>query len=132
MKAIVRDRYGSPDVLELKDVKKPEIDDDGVLVRVRAASINAFDWHMMRGSPYLVRMMSGLRKPKSTAMGRDVAGHVEADGKNVAEFRPGDEEFGAGVGALAEYGRGKADDVAPEPVRLTRGQAASIAMTGQT
>jgi len=132
MKAIVRDRYGSPDVLELKDVKKPEIDDDGVLVRVRAASINAFDWHMMRGSPYLVRMMSGLRRPKSTAMGRDLAGHVEAVGKNVAEFRPGDEVFGSGVGALAEYVRGTAENFAPKPAGLTLEQAAAISMAGRT
>ena len=132
MKAIVRDRYGSPDVLELKDVKKPEIDDDGVLVRVRAASINAFDWHMMRGSPYLVRMMSGLRKPKSTAMGRDLAGHVEAVGKNVTEFRPGDEVFGSGVGALAEYVRGMAQNFAPKPAGLTFEQAAAISMAGST
>src|SRR5438552_3315962 len=132
MKAIVRDRYGSPDVLELKDVKKPEIDDDSVLVRVRAASINAFDWHMMRGSPYLVRMMSGLRRPKSTAMGRDLAGHVEAVGKNVAEFRPGDEVFGSGVGALAEYVRGTAENFAPKPAGLTLEQAAAISMAGRT
>src|SRR5467141_2671980 len=77
MKAIVRERYGSPDVLELKDIEKPVVDDDGVLVHVRAASINAYDWHMMRGSPYLVRMVAGLRKPKSSAMGVDVAGQVE-------------------------------------------------------
>ena len=132
MKAIVRDRYGSPDVLELKDVKKPEIDDDSVLVRVRAASINAFDWHMMRGSPYLVRMMSGLRKPKSTAMGRDLAGHVEAVGKNVTEFRPGDEVFGSGVGSLAEYVRGTPENFVPKPAGLTFEQAAAVSMAGRT
>src|SRR2546430_4416126 len=132
MKAIVRDRYGSPDVLKLKDVKKPEIDDDGVLVRVRAASINAFDWHMMRGSPYLVRMMSGLRKPKSPAMGRDLAGHVEAVGKNVTEFRPGDEVFGSGVGSLAEYVRGTPENFVPKPAGLTFEQAAAVSMAGRT
>jgi NADPH:quinone reductase-like Zn-dependent oxidoreductase len=132
MKAIVRDRYGSPDVLELKDVQKPEIDDDGVLVRVRAASINAFDWHMMRGSPYLVRMMSGLRKPKSSAMGRDLAGYVDAVGKNVTEFRAGDEVFGSGVGALAEYVRGTAENFVPKPAGLTFEQAAAVSMAGRT
>src|SRR5436190_637814 len=74
MKAIVRERYGSPDVLELKNIDRPAIDDDSMLVRVRAASINAYDWHMLRGSPSLVRLMAGLRKPKSSAMGVDVAG----------------------------------------------------------
>ena len=79
MKAIVRERYGSPDVLELRDVDKPVLDDDSVLVKVRAASINAYDWHMMRGLPFLARMSEGLRKPKSSAMGVDVAGQVEDD-----------------------------------------------------
>ena len=100
MKAVVREKYGSPDVLELKDVAKPVIDDDSVLVRVRAASINAYDWHMMRGSPYLVRMSEGLRKPRSSAMGVDLSGQVESVGKNVTNFRPGDEVFGARVGSL--------------------------------
>src|ERR1700730_14784969 len=106
MKAIVREKYGSPDVLELKEIERPVLDDDSVLVRVRAASINAYDWHMLRGSPYLVRMVAGLRRPKSSAMGQDVAGEVEAVGKNVTEFKPGDEVFGQRTGALAEYVRG--------------------------
>jgi NADPH:quinone reductase-like Zn-dependent oxidoreductase len=76
MKAIVQDRYGSPDVLELRDVEKPVVGDDGVLVRVRAAALNAGDWHHMRGLPYAVRMGGGLRKPKQSRLGTDVAGHV--------------------------------------------------------
>jgi NADPH:quinone reductase-like Zn-dependent oxidoreductase len=132
MKAIVRERYGSPDVLELKDIEKPAIDDDSLLVRVRAASINAFDWHMMRGSPYLVRTMAGLRKPKSTGMGRDVAGLVEAVGKNVTEFRPGDEVFGSGVGSLAEYVRGTAENFAAKPAGLTFEEAAAVSMAART
>src|SRR5213593_2730828 len=119
MKAIVRERYGPPDVLELKDVPRPVLEDDSVLVRVRAASINAYDWHMMRGRPALVRVFSGVRKPKSTAMGIDMAGQVEAVGKNVTHFRPGDEVFGARSGALAEYvSGGPKSFFVPKPARL--------------
>jgi NADPH:quinone reductase-like Zn-dependent oxidoreductase len=133
MKAIVRERYGSPDVLELRDIPKPVVDDDSVLVRVRAASINAYDWHMMRGSPYLVRMIAGLRQPKSTAMGMDVAGQVEAVGKNVTQFRVGDEVFGSRVGSLAEYVRGTEKSVlVPKPAGLTFEQAAAVPMAGTT
>jgi NADPH:quinone reductase-like Zn-dependent oxidoreductase len=133
MKAIVCERYGSPDVLKLKDIAKPVIDDDSMLVRVRAASINAYDWHMMRGSPSLVRMMAGLRKPKSSGMGVDVAGQVEAVGKNITEFRPGDEVFGARHGSLAEYVRGTANSfLVPKPAGLTFEEAAAINMAGTT
>ncbi len=133
MKAIVRERYGSPDVLKLREIDRPVIDDDGVLVRVRAASINAYDWHMMRGSPSLVRLMAGLRKPKSSAMGVDLAGEVEAVGKNVTEFRPGDEVFGQRVGALAEYVRGTAKSfLVPKPAGLTFEQAAAVPMAAST
>ena len=133
MKAIVRERYGSPDVLELKDIEKPLVDDDSVLVRVRAASINAYDWHMMRGSPYLVRMVAGLRKPKSSGMGVDVAGQVEAVGKNVTQFRPGDEVFGSRSGSLAEYVRGTSQSfLVPKPSRLTFEQAAAVPLAATT
>ena len=133
MKAIVRERYGSPDVLELKDIEKPVVDDDSVLVRVRAASINAYDWHMMRGSPYLVRMVAGLRKPKSSGMGVDVAGQVEAVGKNVTQFRPGDEVFGSRSGSLAEYVRGTSQSfLVPKPSGLTFEQAAAVPMAATT
>ena len=133
MKAIVREKYGSPDVLELKDVERPVIDDDSILVRVRAASINAYDWHMLRGSPYLVRMMAGLRKPKSSAMGMDVAGQVEAVGNNVTAFRPGDEVFGSRHGSLAEYVRGTAQSfLVTKPSGLTFEQAAAVPMAAST
>ena len=133
MKAIVRERYGSPDVLKLRDIDRPVIDDDGVLVRVRAASINAYDWHMMRGSPSLVRLMAGLRRPKSTAMGVDLAGEIEAVGKNVTEFRPGDVVFGQRVGALAEYVRGTAKSfLVPKPAGLTFAQAAAVPLAAST
>ena len=133
MKAIVRERYGSPDVLELKDVARPSIDDDSIVVRVRAASINAYDWHVLRGSPYLVRMMAGLRKPKTSAMGVDVAGTVEAVGKNVTGFRSGDEVFGSRNGSLAQYVRGTEKSVlAPKPAGLTFEQAAAVPMAATT
>src|SRR5205807_2913158 len=90
MKAIVRERYGSPDVMELADTEKPAVDDDRVLVRVRAASVNAYDWHMLRGQPFLVRISEGLRRPKSRVTGMDLAGEVEAVGRNVTQLRPGD------------------------------------------
>src|SRR5205823_10178873 len=133
MKAIVRERYGSPDVLELKNIDRPAIDDDSMLLRVRAASINAYDWHMLRGSPSLVRLMAGLRKPKSSAMGVDVAGQVEAVGKNVTQFRPGDEVFGSRTGSLAEYVRATAkSSLAPKPAGLTFEQAAAVPMAAST
>ena len=133
MKAIVRERYGPPDVLELRDVERPAIDDDSILVRVRAAAINAYDWHMMRGRPSLVRIVAGLRKPKSSAMGVDVAGQVEAVGKNVTQFRPGDEVFGSRSGSLAEYVRGTSQSfLVPKPARLTFEQAAAVPMAAST
>jgi len=133
MKAIVREKYGSPDVLKLKEIERPALDDDSILVRVRAASVNAYDWHMMRGSPSLVRMMAGLRKPKSSAMGVDLAGEVEAVGKNVTEFRPGDAVFGQRSGALAEYVRCTAKSfLVPKPAGLTFEQAAAVPMAAST
>ncbi|HET9346551.1 MAG TPA: alcohol dehydrogenase catalytic domain-containing protein, partial [Candidatus Limnocylindrales bacterium] len=89
MKAIVQDRYGPPDVLHLADVAVPELEADSVLVRVRAASVNAYDWHMTRGQPFLVRFTEGLRRPKNALPGVDLAGVVEAVGSEVTEFKPG-------------------------------------------
>ena len=133
MKAVVRERYGSPDVLELIETEKPTIDEDSVLVRVRAASINAYDWHMLKGTPYLVRIMAGLRKPKSRAMGVDVAGEVESVGKNVTGFRPGDAVFGSRTGSLAEYVRGSEKSfLVPKPAGLTFEQAAAVPMAAST
>jgi NADPH:quinone reductase-like Zn-dependent oxidoreductase len=103
MKAIVRHEYGPPDVLELGEVDRPPGAEDGVLVRVHAASVNPLDWHTLIGEPYLVRIEAGLRKPKSETLGVDFAGTVEAVGKSVTEFQPGDEVFGARTGAFAEY-----------------------------
>ena len=91
MQAIVNSEYGSPDDLKLHEVDRPAVDDDGVLVRVRAASVNPADWHLMRGQPYVGRLAIGLLRPKRRVPGADVAGHVEAVGENVTHFRPGDE-----------------------------------------
>jgi NADPH:quinone reductase-like Zn-dependent oxidoreductase len=90
MKAILRDKYGSPDVLVLKDIDKPELGDDEVLLRVHAASVNPADWHILRGAPYIARMQFGLRKPKDRVLGCDVAGRVEAVGNNVTMLQPAD------------------------------------------
>jgi NADPH:quinone reductase-like Zn-dependent oxidoreductase len=103
MKAAVRDRYGSPDVVELREIDKPVPADDEVLVRVRAASLNMADWYAVAGRPYVGRVQMGLFKPKSNRLGVDYAGTVEAVGKNVTEFRPGDEVFGGKNGAYADY-----------------------------
>ena len=109
MKAIVQDRYGSADVLELKDIDQPEIGDDDVLVRVHAAGAHIGDWHFMTGLPYLFRIAgSGLRAPKARVRGTDVAGRVEAVGKDVTRFQPGDEVFGTCDGSFAEYATARA------------------------
>jgi NADPH:quinone reductase-like Zn-dependent oxidoreductase len=133
MQAIVNRKYGSPDDLKLEEIDKPALGDDGVLVRVRAASVNPYDWHFMRGLPYIARPMLGLRKPKKSVSGVDLAGQVEAVGKNVTQCRPGDEVFGAGrEGSLAEYVCGGENDFAPKSVGLTFEQAAAIPMAGCT
>jgi NADPH:quinone reductase-like Zn-dependent oxidoreductase len=103
MKAAVCTRYGSPDVIQIADVEKPVPGDNQVLIKVRAASVNPLDWHTMRGTPYIARMSGGLRKPKDTRLGFDVAGQVEAVGRNVTHFNPGDEVFGICKGSFAEY-----------------------------
>ena len=132
MQAIVHRRYGGPDVLRLEDVEVPAVDDDTILVRVRAASINAYDWHLMRGDPYLVRTEEGVLKPKRAIAGVDMAGQVEAVGKNVTEFRPGDAVFGERDGAFAEYVAAKATSLALKPGNLTFEKAAAVPMAGFT
>jgi NADPH:quinone reductase-like Zn-dependent oxidoreductase len=130
MKAIVQDTYGSAEVLELREIDKPEIADDQVLVRVRAAGVNPADWAVMRGLPYVARPVYGLRKPKNPVRGTDVAGQVEAVGTSVTRFRPGDEVFGWCVGAYAEYASASEDTLALKPANLTFAQAASVPMAG--
>jgi NADPH:quinone reductase-like Zn-dependent oxidoreductase len=131
MKAIVRDTYGSPDVLELREIEKPELTDDGVLVRVRAASVNRGDWYALTGL-YVGRPQMGLRKPKSRLIGGDFAGTVEAVGSDVTEFRPGDEVFGGRTGAFAEYVCARARSVALKPAHLTFEEAAAVPVAALT
>jgi NADPH:quinone reductase-like Zn-dependent oxidoreductase len=126
MKAIVYHEYGSPDVLKCEETDKPTIGDDEVLIRVRAASVNPLDWHLMRGEPYIIRAMSGLRKPKPTRPGVDLAGQVEAAGRNVTQFQPGDEVFGASTGAFAEYVCAGENKLVLKPANLTFQQAATL------
>jgi len=130
MKAIVQDGYGSPDVLHLREIEKPVVGDDGVLVRVRAASVNAGDLHLMRRLPHLIGML--LRMPRTRVRGWDMAGHVEAVGKNATRFKPGDEVFGTGIGTFAEYAATSEDRLAPKPRDLTFEQAAAIPVAGCT
>ncbi len=134
MKAVVYNRYGSPDVLEVRDVKKPVPDDDEVLIKVRAASVNPLDWHFIEGTPYIMRAMGvGLRKPKVPRLGVDMAGQVEAVGKNVTQFKPGDEVFGGKTGAFAEYVCARADRaIVLKPANLTFEQAASVPIAAIT
>src|ERR1700682_479874 len=133
MKAIVYCDYGLSN-LRLEDVEKPVPNDDQVLVRVRAASVNPYDWHFIEGTPYIVRLMGvGLRKPKDTRLGVDFAGTVEAVGKNVTQFKPGDEVFGGRGGAFAEYVCPRADRaIALKPANITFEQAASVNIAGIT
>jgi NADPH:quinone reductase-like Zn-dependent oxidoreductase len=133
MMAIVQDTYGSPDVLELRDIDRPEIGDDQVLVRVHAAGVNPADWAIVGGLPYIARPVYGLRKPKNAVRGTDVAGTVEAVGAGVTRFQPGDEVFGwcGGLGgAFAEYAAVSEDALALKPANLTFEQAAAVPMAG--
>jgi NADPH:quinone reductase-like Zn-dependent oxidoreductase len=134
MRAIVYQRYGSGEVLELRDIDRPVPNEDQVLVRVRAAALNPLDHYMVTGTPYLVRMQWGLSKPrKPRTPGVDLAGTVEAVGAKVTRFRAGDEVFGNGTGALAEYACAAADGVlAPKPANLTFEQAAAVPVAGLT
>jgi NADPH:quinone reductase-like Zn-dependent oxidoreductase len=133
MEAIVRDEYGSTDVLELRDIDKPEIEDEEVLVRVHAAGVGRDVWHVMTGLPYPIRLAGyGFRAPKNPVIGSDVAGVVEVVGKNVSRFQPGDEVFGIGKGSYAEYARAPEDKLAPKPANLTFEQAAVVAISGLT
>jgi len=133
MKAIVYHCYGSPDVLKCEEIEKPAVADDEVLLKVCAASVNPADWHLMEGKPFLVRLFGlGLVKPKDTRLGRDVAGRVEAVGKNVTQFKPGDAVFGACRGAFAEYACASESRLAMKPDSVTFEQAASVAIAALT
>src|SRR6267142_3447489 len=133
MKAIVYCDYGVAN-LKLEEIEKPAPSDDQILVRVRAASINPYDWHFVEGTPYVMRAMGvGLRKPRDTRLGVDFAGTVEAVGKNVTQFKPGDEVFGGSGGAFAQYICPRADRaIALKPANITFEQAASVGVAGIT
>jgi NADPH:quinone reductase-like Zn-dependent oxidoreductase len=133
MKAIVRYRYGSTDVLKCREIERPLVGDDDVVVRVRAAGVDQGVWHVMAGLPYPIRVAGfGLRAPKNPVLGADVAGVVEAVGKGVSGFRPGDEVFGIAKGSYAEYARASEDRLALKPPNLTFEQAAVVAISGLT
>jgi len=136
MKAIVRETYGPPDVLHLADVPTPALRDGNVLVRVRAASANAGDWHLLRGTPLPFRLVAGLRTPKFKIIGTDIAGTVEAVGRNVTQFRPGDDVFGelsrCGFGAYAEFAVAPEKALALKPANLAFEEAATLPTAGCT
>jgi len=133
MRAAVRRCYGSPDVIEIRDVAKPTPGVDEVLVKIHAASVNPLDWHYMRGSPYLMRLGSGLGRPDDIRMGVDYAGTIEAVGANVTNFKTGDEVFGGRDGAFAEYVAARADRaIALKPANMSFEQAASVGIAGVT
>jgi NADPH:quinone reductase-like Zn-dependent oxidoreductase len=136
MKAIIYTEYGSPDVLQFKDVEKPSPKDNEILVKIYAASANAADWHLMRAEPFLARLENGLLKPKNTKLGADVAGRVEAVGKNVTQFQAGDDVFGElpldGLGSFAEYVCSNEDALALKPANMTFEQAAAVPLAAFT
>src|SRR2546425_3363834 len=131
MKAIVHERYGRPDVLELRDVDKPAIEDDQVLVRVHASSVNPVEWYGVSG-PYFARIGNGFRRPKDTSVGADLAGRVEAVGKAVKDFQPGDEVYGTSGGSWAEYAAAREARLGPKPANLSFQEAAAVPVAGLT
>jgi NADPH:quinone reductase-like Zn-dependent oxidoreductase len=132
MKAIVYCDYGTSDVLKVMDIPKPVPKDNQVLVRVRATSVNPYDWHFVRGTPYIMRLGVGLRKPKDTRLGVDFSGTVEAVGKNVTQFKPGDEVFGGKGGAFAQYICIAEKSLALKPANISFEQAGTIQIAGMT
>jgi NADPH:quinone reductase-like Zn-dependent oxidoreductase len=133
VKAIVQDAYGSADVLELRDIDKPEVGDNEVLVRVHAAGVDRGVWHLMTGQAYVIRLAGyGLRRPKNPVRGREVAGRVDAIGKDVTRFQPGDEVMGTSEGSFAQYTRAAEDKLAAKPANLTFEQAAAVPISAST
>lgn len=133
MKAVFRNAYGSADILDLGEVDRPSPKDNQLLLKVCAASANPLDWHIMRGEPFLVRLMGfGLLKPKHKILGADMAGRIEAIGKDVTLFKVGDEVFGSSIGGFAEYACIREDKAALKPTNLTYEQAAAVPVAGLT
>jgi len=132
MKAVVQDRYGAPETLRLAEIEKPAMGDGDVLVRVRATGVNPLDWHYVRGVPYVARVSMGMPRPKTRIRGVDVAGRVEAVGKDVTHLRPGDDVFGWCAGAFAEYAAGPEDHFLTQPANLTYEEAAAVPVAAVT
>jgi NADPH:quinone reductase-like Zn-dependent oxidoreductase len=132
MRAAVQERYGPPEDLRLTEVEKPVIGEGDVLVRVLAAGVNPLDWHLVRGTPFVARMAMGMPKPKVTIRGVDVAGRVEAVGKDVTTVRPGDDVFGWCNGAFAEYASGPADHFLSKPQTMTHEESAAVPVAAVT
>ncbi|MFK5647968.1 NAD(P)-dependent alcohol dehydrogenase [Ornithinimicrobium sp. LYQ121] len=130
MEAVVTNQYGSPDVLRIEEIDPPQVGPDEILVRVVASSVNAYDWHMLRGKPYIARLTDGFRRPKNPRVGLDVAGVVEAVGANIDDLRPGDRVFGSRSGAFAELVSGK--NSAPMPAGVSFAEAAALCTAGTT
>ena len=131
MKAIVHERYGRPDVLELREVERPVVEDHQVLVRVRASSVNPVEWYGVTG-PYFARIGNGLRKPNDPTVGADLAGRVEAVGRDVTQFQPGDEVYGTSGGSWAEYAPAREERLAPKPATLSFEEAAAVPIAALT
>src|SRR5260370_1851569 len=131
MKAIVRAQYGPLDVLQFHEIEKPGPKDSEVLIKLYAASVNPLDLFTLRGAP-LLRLLPGLRNPKDTSLGVDLAGQVEAVGRNVTQFRPGDQVFGVGKGAFAEYACATEDKLALKPANLSFEDAAAVPVAALT
>jgi NADPH:quinone reductase-like Zn-dependent oxidoreductase len=132
MRAIVYHRYGPPEVLALEDIETPTPAADEVLIAIRAASVNPYDWHFLRGTPSLIRLFTGIGKPKSPRLGADAAGVVEATGSGVTRFKAGDAVFGTCKGAFADYACGKESQLALKPANISFEQAASVPIAGLT
>lgn len=137
MKAIIYTKYGPPDVLQLKEIEKPAQKDNELLIKIHAASLNAADWHLLRAKPFLVRLMGmGLLKPKNKILGSDIAGKVEAIGRNITQFQPGDEVFGdifnCGLGGYAEYVCATEDALVLKPAGITFEEAAAVPLAALT
>jgi NADPH:quinone reductase-like Zn-dependent oxidoreductase len=132
MKAIVYDHYGPPDVLRFEEIEKPVPTDDQLLIQVRASSVNPYDWHFIRGTPSLIRIFAGLRAPKFRRLGADLAGVVEAAGRNITTFKPGDAVFGTAKGSFAEYVCAPESTLALKPENISWQQAATVPIAGIT
>ncbi len=132
MKAMVYYNYGSPDVLKLKEIEKPIANDDEVLVKVHAAAVTPLDWHFLTGTPFVARIMAGLFKPKNNILGIDTAGRIEAVGKNIKQFQPGDEVFGKSNGGYAEYACATTAELFLKPTGMSFEKAAAIPLSAFT